>query len=963
MTTAHQKNKVNILITDVGSSLGIELAKNALLQNQAVYGIGSTHLPGQILSSRDFTLLEIDLSQPLPAYLPDFDIIYDLSLLQNPESQEIPHLSPQITNTLSLADRSQAQVAVFAPIGVSPEFYDYLTSRHHHLKEKIRLFLVGDLFGPNMNFHDQNRLAPLISQAATTDRIILQNEGLEHIYPAYIPDIILIIDKITESQSPKKVHYLVTESAMTALSVAYEIQNATRLIAGKEIGLFFAGLEPKPYNEPEVVVKTHDLGITQKHTFSEGLKKIFESLKEKELIADSTPSKFAFGKTHQPPSPQVWQKEPETDSRLPRIPRFDAHLSFKKIFLIILSVFVLVLAKTGFDIFFGLKNLRQAQDSLFAGDFSKAQSRTKNAQKSFIAAQNKVNILTYPFSLITQEKVQTLQNVFESSVVAATALTYFIDGSRALAHNFAIIASPDVKNEGFDLETPAANFQKSYELSARASHLLENSNLALFKPKVTAAKKDLNRLHAISLRAYELTNLTDEIIGPSAQKTYLVLLQNNTELRPGGGFIGNFAQISFESGRLREVTVEDIYTIDGQLKEKIEPPLPLKDKLGIGELYLRDSNWSGDFEVNAATARDLFKKETGRDVAGVIALDLTLVAEILKKMGPVTITDYNQEITAENLFERGEYYSEVGFFPGSTQKRDFFGALTRTIVTKILESLKSPSTDPAKTDQPSTNLPWLALTEDSAAGLPQKHLMLTFDDPTLSAFIKTKGWNQPLPPLYFNPADDAHETRDYVAIVEANVGANKVNRFLEREIFYEMTIGRDADLVAKLKINYTNKSLAETWPAGKYVNFLRVYVPFAASLFEYQNGDLKNLEEVELTSQGNLTVFSTYVEVPIKSQKEVIFTYRLPKNIKLEDAPTYSIYFQKQAGTLSDPLEFKFNLPAYVEVNSVSPYLCDSQPSNRETETNCPIFEGQQNITIETDLSTDRHFTIDLEKN
>jgi hypothetical protein len=323
----------------------------------------------------------------------------------------------------------------------------------------------------------------------------------------------------------------------------------------------------------------------------------------------------------------------------------------------------------------------------------------------------------------------------------------------------------------------------------------------------------------------------------------------------------------------------------------------------------------------------------------VIAVDLTLVQNILDKIGPIQLTDYKEEITAQNLFERGEYYSEVGFFPGSTQKRDFFGALTRAVVGKILDSFKNPDA--------AGSLPLLALIEASSKGRPEKHLMLTFDDPTLASFVRTKGWNQPLPPIYFNPSEDIGETKDYLALLEANLGANKVNRFLDRKITYEMTIGKDADLVGKITVHYKNNSEAETWPAGKYVNFLRVYAPFTASLFDYTNGESKNLEEVETTTQGNLTVFSTYVEVPIKSDKEISFTYRIPKNIKLEEAPAYSIYFQKQAGTGNDQLEFKFNLPSFLEVLKVN---------------GSEDYAGSQNLVIQSDLSTDRQFTIDLAK-
>ena len=189
--------------------------------------------------------------------------------------------------------------------------------------------------------------------------------------------------------------------------------------------------------------------------------------------------------------------------------------------------------------------------------------------------------------------------------------------------------------------------------------------------------------------------------------------------------------------------------------------------------------------------------------------------------------------------------------------------------------------------------------------------MLSLDSPNLSTYTKSKGWDNLLPPQSFNPADDSFETRDFLSISEANVGANKVNNELTRKIDYDMTVGRDADLVAKLKITYTNKSQANTWPGGTYVNFLRLYVPKGTTPFEVKNSQNSTLKDVQVTSQNNLTVLSTFVEVPIKSTREFEISYRIPKNIKLEKAPTYHVYFQKQPGTDSDPFNFSFNLPSY----------------------------------------------------
>ncbi|MBI2327137.1 DUF4012 domain-containing protein [Candidatus Curtissbacteria bacterium] len=957
-TSAQNKSlgtkKHQVLITDVTSFLGYSLAKSLISENCAVFGIAAsaqaTLQSGfpSLLKKPDFTLLELDLNQPLPSYLPDFDLIFYFL----PDSIPQASFSPTFSNIFSYAQAINSKIFVFAPVKRGSQFYDYLVD--DKTKKFLRLFLVGDIYGPGMQLgtNDKNTLANLISQAQESDKVILENEGLDMIYPAYITDVIFAINKIVFENLPKNVHFLISESPKTALAVAYEIQNVASRILDKQLGLFFGGEEKTFTHGPEVVVQKQDLGYIPRVHLEEGLKKTFEYFKEHNIY--KKPEEKSI-----PPQPFFLKLEPQPTAQksdlkskiLDKIPK-NGHFRFQNILILLSVIIFLFIGKTIFDIAWATIKLASAQTFISSGEFQKAKSASKSAQKFYASAKNKTKVILYPVSFIFPQTSSHIVLTLDALSQGAGAVEDFIDGFQVLTLTLSQI-SASTKNEKIDLETPSANFKKATSQAAFAAQALKSTASSLpFSSNFKKAQEVFTNLNHIAAIAHESANLIEDFTGAGAKRTYLVLLQNNTELRPGGGFIGNFAEITFDEGKLKNVSVEDIYTIDGQLKEKIEPPVELKAKLGVDRLYLRDSNWSPDSTLNAKTARDFYKKETGKDVDGVFTIDLTLVQNLLAKIGPVTLNDYNnEEITAENIFEKGESH-EIGFFPGSTAKRDFFGSLQRALIAKILSSQASS---------------WPAIFQVVKDGLSQKHIILAFDNPILGTYVATHHWDNPFPPTYFNPADDATETRDFLALSEANLGANKVNRVLERKIAYEMTIGRDADLVAKVTITYKNNSQAETWPAGKYVNFLRVYAPFAASLFEHKqslrssddpaglkNGDKQDLKDVTITTQGNLTVFSTFVEVPVKSEKVVSFTYRIPKNIKLEKAPYYHLYIQKQPGTEKDPLEFKFNLPGYLLVKSVN---------QDQSQSGSPRVEaGTQNLTANTDLATDRQFEIELAK-
>ena len=123
-------------------------------------------------------------------------------------------------------------------------------------------------------------------------------------------------------------------------------------------------------------------------------------------------------------------------------------------------------------------------------------------------------------------------------------------------------------------------------------------------------------------------------------------------------------------------------------------------------------------------------------------------------------------------------------------------------------------------------------------------------------------------------------------------------------------------------------------------------MPKDSKLLEYKNVNQK-IEEVETVAGEQLTTFGMIVEVPIKSTRQVVLLYSIPKKIDLEKSSAYHLYVQKQAGTGNDSFIFSMNLPDYLEVESIN--------GADEPKT-------VQNLKIQTDLATDREFEIEIVK-
>ncbi len=115
------------------------------------------------------------------------------------------------------------------------------------------------------------------------------------------------------------------------------------------------------------------------------------------------------------------------------------------------------------------------------------------------------------------------------------------------------------------------------------------------------------------------------LLGLDQTRTYLVLVQNNHELRGTGGFITSVGELSLFEGKVVDFSFVDSYAIDTQFGQYPRAPLPMQRYMNIEMLLLRDANWSPDLPTTAQIARSIYAQETGRAVDGVITVDLRAV--------------------------------------------------------------------------------------------------------------------------------------------------------------------------------------------------------------------------------------------------------------------------------------------------------------------------------------------------
>ncbi len=420
-------------------------------------------------------------------------------------------------------------------------------------------------------------------------------------------------------------------------------------------------------------------------------------------------------------------------------------------------------------------------------------------------------------------------------------------------------------------------------------YLKIKSQLASLKRSITTAKA--------------LLATAPDFIGLGGRRKYGVLFQNNMELRATGGFIGSFAILTFENGKLYDMPIFDVYDADGQLKGHVEPPTPIKTFLGEANWYLRDSNFDPDFPTSARRAEWFIKKSLNQDVDGMIAVNVDTLIGLLKATGPLLISDYNETITDGNLYERSQYHAEVNFFPGSTQKKEFLSTVANSLFAKL------PSLGAGE---------GIKMVEALTTSIAEKNTLVSLSNASADHVFATLGWNGAVTDLPCPVPDNC--AKDYAMVVDSNFGVNKANYFLRRSL--DMVITFDKNLVVghTLKINYQNTSTSTAWPSGAYKNYSRIYLPLGATLNHLKIGDrLIESKDYTLTMEHNKLVLGFLANIPVNSTVTVEVDYSTPQLPQTPDL-TYTWYWQKQPGTSSrDQLTVYLNHPLYLKPLIISP--------------------------------------------
>ncbi len=402
----------------------------------------------------------------------------------------------------------------------------------------------------------------------------------------------------------------------------------------------------------------------------------------------------------------------------------------------------------------------------------------------------------------------------------------------------------------------------------------------------------------------QLSGHLPALLGMGEARTYLILAQNNHELRATGGFLTAVGRLSLLDGRVVGLEFVDSYDASISRTDVTVPqaPLPVRRHMGIEIMLLRDANWSPDFPTTAQIMRTIYTQQTGQSVDGVIALDLHAVERFVSALEPLQLAGVDAPLTGATVIEQLAAFwaapldSDVSLAGGDAawwkQRKDFIPKLANAMLTRVQRG----------------QFDYLQMLSTLQGALETRAVQLWFANPEIAASLATVGWDGGLRP----PPDG-----DFLAIVDTNFGYNKVNAVIEETVSYQVAWPDEdeaaAAAVATLTLIYRHPVersdyLCDQTPryAGSYAemmarcyfNYLRVYVPPGSELLGVDG--LQPETVVSQRGDGGSQLFAGYFVLKPETEQTVVLQYRLPSSITPE---TYQLTVRRQAGT--DPLPFQ----------------------------------------------------------
>lgn len=507
---------------------------------------------------------------------------------------------------------------------------------------------------------------------------------------------------------------------------------------------------------------------------------------------------------------------------------------------------------------------------------------------------------------------------------------------------------------------------------------LENTKLVDYKGQIEEARNQMPIIVSWLESYQDLTKLATEVLGVDEPRRWLFVFQNNTEIRPTGGFMGSYAVVDIDQGKIKKIEVPGggFYDLKGSLAAMVDAPYPFHVFSPIWQPW--NANWFPDWPASAEKIMWFYNKSGGPSVDGVISFTPDVLTDLLKLTGAITMPEYGVTVDSDNFTRTAQIEVEFNYNKEENKPKKFIGDLLPKVMEKTM-SLTGESKMRA----------W----EQIFTSLEQKAILIYLKKANNQEAVDRLGWSGKV----------KQYDKDYLSVIHTNIAGGKTDMVVSNKIEHQVEILSDGQIVDTVILTKEHKGLAGDVFEGQInIDYVRFYVPQGSKLLSAvgfdslpagrqfltatsgveADPDLTRWEKntlidqetgVRITEEFGKTSFGSWFIVEPGQTKRVTLKYLLPwrlgegnsgepegkdniwellkkyfgkqeaNNVKNKESFIYGLLVQKQAGSASDQysgalkLEGRWLIEEYLPAEGI-------------------VSENNGSLGIKWNLETDKYY-------
>ncbi len=644
------------------------------------------------------------------------------------------------------------------------------------------------------------------------------------------------------------------------------------------------------------------------------------------------------------------------------------HLSLQKAFMpFAVLAFVILLPFAGASLYEGLSQtqgevlgatnqavskLQSATNYAKSFQFLQASKDFQQASQTFLAAsaliENQQGLSTKALSVlpVVGEKVRAGKDLLTIGNELSEAATLFSQGIAVLADEKHFLVDQPMS---YKLEYLFVRLQEAQPHVQSAVSMLNEIDPANIPEDIQGDIEMLKQsLPVLSEKLHQFTEMDQSVLsflGHQNLERYLVVFQNNTELRATGGFFGSLALVDIDRAEIKNIEIPGggPYDFQGSLYKNYESPRAMQ--LINPRWELQDTNWFFDWPTSAQKITHVYEQSGGPTVDGVIALNTNVLQTLLEFTGPVQLASYEKEFSAENFREILQQHVEFEYDEELNQPKKIIADLAPV----LLERVKL--LDPVE---------YLELAAHLGELFQTRELFIYHTNEDVQKEFSKLGWS----------GEVVQTESDYLAIVHTNLAGGKTDGVIKDSYDLTTHFSENNTIQHTLTIARTHTGQKGIPLIGvRNVDYLRVYVPKGSKLisatgFEKPPTDLfespgenwivdqdllasqgtytvDSTTGVEIYEESGKTVFADWVQTDPGERQEIQITYEVPASVisefilptresswldwvtgktvnTEEEVKAYQLYWQKQSGAWDPEMHLSIDYPQEWQLQSFS---------------------------------------------